>query len=761
MIETALLGLCAAGIKAYAAKAGEHSGRMAIEIGGELVTVVFAHSATGTIQKARERFAKWIGENHPPGNEDLERAVAGSLILADLFCLMEAEPGTIEDHKWLQRARKICPKGLLGTPPFGVLTAAAVDAIGKAKVVCEKRLKTFEENFKPAGFDPACLLSESADVDFWAKLASKALAELERKAVDLPERVHDVFGTSWFSYLCLSFHNELKENQKVANIFIATRQAAGFAKLGKRLDELGLTVRVEAEATRKTVIDEAKATRKTILVAKKEIIGEIRHPNPPAPRVYDETAYFRALRIDTKHIELDELKVERDKTPLPVMDALYFPLMTTARADERRDPKGRKDKAIEPAGTPKPIGLEKALEERRLIVEGGPGSGKTTFLRRIAWALCREDKQNESLRLPFSGFPMFVRIRELDQHIAKTLDARRSGDPTLWDDHQWIAHFLSSHDWGLDRAYFEEKLQSPESVLLLDGLDEAADAGRRKHIAKLITVGAERHACRYVVTTRPGADEAAAAIPALRKTWIAPLDDAGTRAFLRQWSLWLKQDEKVANDYSRGLLEAVTVTDRRLRSNPLMLTALAVLYLQKKHLPEQRADLYEAIMQWLGQKAADKAADYTLDQCLLRFGTLALEMQESKGSRKTRIGIEDAAGLIAFQFRTTPGPEKRAAAVQFLERAQVESGIVTLSEGHIEFWHLSFQEYLAARALKNVGSDDLLSKRAKSFLYSEEGREVLPLVAGSMAGPAPTRLDFLFSELILEGGWRKAAPRTS
>jgi hypothetical protein len=358
-------------------KPEKHGGGVAAEIAGELANVVFAHSATEKIHHLQPRFEKWIAERHPPGNEDVERAVARSKILADLFCLMEAEPGTLEDHKWLQRAKRICPGALLRTPPLGVLTQAAVSAIGEAKKICGERLRKLEAGFKPAGFDAARLLTEPADGDFGAALANAALAELEkelaegRKEARLSDRVREVFAKRWFSYLCLAFHSEIKENQRVATIFIAMRQEIGFMHLGDGLNE--------------------------IREGMKRLTGE-----PDPCRTYDTTAYFNTLRIETRQIELHELKVERKETPEPNMDALYYPLMTTGHGDERR-PAGKKAK-IELAGTPAPILLEEALKDRRLIIEGGPGSGKTTFLRRIAWALCREDKGNEGLKLPFDGF---------------------------------------------------------------------------------------------------------------------------------------------------------------------------------------------------------------------------------------------------------------------------------------------------------------------------------------------------------------------
>jgi hypothetical protein len=58
----------------------------------------------------------------------------------------------------------------------------------------------------------------------------------------------------------------------------------------------------------------------------------------------------------------------------------------------------------------------------------------------------------------------------------------------------------------------------------------------------------------------------------------------------------------------------------------------------------------------------------------------------------------------------------------------------------------SFQEYLAARTLAGFPNERLW-ERARAFLHSPEGREVLPLLAGYMAGPARERLDALMEKL--------------
>ena len=103
---------------------------------------------------------------------------------------------------------------------------------------------------------------------------------------------------------------------------------------------------------------------------------------------------------------------------------------------------------------------------------------------------------------PVRGFPLWVRISQLDQHITNTLADRQPGDPATAVDGRWIAHFLASQGWGLDEAFFREKLETKDTILLLDGLDEAANERRRAEIVETIKRAAQ-YACHIVVTTRP------------------------------------------------------------------------------------------------------------------------------------------------------------------------------------------------------------------------------------------------------------------
>ncbi len=69
--------------------------------------------------------------------------------------------------------------------------------------------------------------------------------------------------------------------------------------------------------------------------------------------------------------------------------------------------------------------LHEALRHERLVIVGDPGAGKTTFLRRVAHALCQTelgDAPDAALaRVGISErtFPILVRLNELDEHISR------------------------------------------------------------------------------------------------------------------------------------------------------------------------------------------------------------------------------------------------------------------------------------------------------------------------------------------------------
>ena len=133
---------------------------------------------------------------------------------------------------------------------------------------------------------------------------------------------------------------------------------------------------------------------------------------------------------------------------------------------------------VRPAGIE---ALEEALIHQRLLIVGGAGCGKTTFLRQVVFLWCcgLQDARTYSLL-----FPIFVQLSELGAEGGK----------------DWLIDFLGVRNrelnWGLHADFFREKLGA--AFVLLDGLNDAPAAAR-----PIEDIAAANPHSRFVVTTRP------------------------------------------------------------------------------------------------------------------------------------------------------------------------------------------------------------------------------------------------------------------
>ena len=89
-----------------------------------------------------------------------------------------------------------------------------------------------------------------------------------------------------------------------------------------------------------------------------------------------------------------------------------------------------------------------------------------------------------------------------------------------------------------------------------------------------------------------------------------------------------------------------------------------------------------------------------------------------------------------------------AAAGQFLQDEEIDSGIIAGRDGKLRFWHRTFQEYLAAKALAGRDEDRrrLLFKQGK--LYLPEWRETVLLLGGVLCKQDTERIDGFLSEML-------------
>ncbi|PZN68802.1 MAG: hypothetical protein DM484_30845, partial [Candidatus Methylumidiphilus alinenensis] len=443
--------------------------------------------------------------------------------------------------------------------------------------------------------------------------------------------------------------------------------------------------------------------------------------------------------------------------------------------------------------------LKNTLANPRRVVVGDPGAGKTTFLRWIAHALVgdrlgvTDNAARELLGISRPLIPVFVSIAEWLEHVAyyeqvfpvtmgvgagfkpaskgRVKSNQGSAElptPTTAKDPQWLVHFLgsqsASREWGLDADWFKERLNAGECLLLFDGLDEAPDRKTREYATDLLeAVASTWKRCPILVTSRPSGYQDRSVLPNFQPSTIEALNDQAVETFLDRWSRALyPTDTLAAEAHRQALLQALNARPniRRLARNTVMLTALAVVHWNEKRLPEQRAELYESILLWLSRSRELRPGRAGPERSLEVLRTLALAMQNAEGGRKIQVTRHWAAEQIAGLFPDEPARPTRfskpsrsiSLAEKFLEEEELDSGIIVRRGNDVRFWHLSFQEYLAARAIGGLSEQ---GQRAMLFgtykrLYEPEWREVGQLLGGVLYEQGREKVDGLITAVLDE-----------
>jgi hypothetical protein len=147
-----------------------------------------------------ERFREFAGANRRPENEDLERAIIRSAILADIFCLSDGLPTEWAGIGPLQQFQEHFRKVLPQIPFKGIFSQAEELTIRVAISACEKRLNAIEHaNFDQPAIDPLRLVLPARGYDYGAGLALEALRDMEQEHQTMPARVQTSYKARWFA----------------------------------------------------------------------------------------------------------------------------------------------------------------------------------------------------------------------------------------------------------------------------------------------------------------------------------------------------------------------------------------------------------------------------------------------------------------------------------------------------------------------------------------------------------------------------------
>ncbi len=372
--------------------------------------------------------------------------------------------------------------------------------------------------------------------------------------------------------------------------------------------------------------------------------------------------------------------------------------------------------------------LEALCRHQRMVLLGGPGSGKSAFLRFVSIMLARmalgEGSANQP---PFwnAGFllPVYISLGGFAEWLREqNLQASRQH---LW---RYLCEKVDTAALSSMDKLMRNSLRDGRLLLLLDGLDEVIDPDIRVQVARAIAGLTDQYPCYAVVTCRVRSYVGAVAAPLIG--WgdpveVAPFNISQVRHFIHAWYHCAFQQGtiEVHEAQSRAellcqRLEALPNV-RELGQTPLLLTLIVILHYYGGKLPEDRADLYEDLVQLLltrwTQQRSEAGAQPNLLELLKKddrlvllkehhirkvLEELAYRAHQGKRSADGR-GLLDANIVrgafcqLFEQFGADPGSAyaKTELVLAYLEQ---ESGLL-LNEGGNQYAlpHLTYEEYLA------------------------------------------------------------------
>lgn len=429
-------------------------------------------------------------------------------------------------------------------------------------------------------------------------------------------------------------------------------------------------------------------------------------------------AHFRSLKRS-----MNKLKILGMNSPINLTDIYYPAHVSTSiyrRLYERDWHRLTDNEEHIPVQKPENhtvvIGAEKYVEEHdRVMVLGGPGTGKTTLLRFLAYAYTDKETFSKS-ELKTSKFPLFIRLPDLaksgesvESYASAQLKAKTN---------KYASDFM--------RRVFKNGLV----ILLLDSLDEVPRPSKSEVIDKISKFCDTYPACSLVISCRTADYEEI--IEDFYEVELARLTENAVKKIVHSW---FKNDKEKAKKLLRHLKNDEAVAS--LTENPLLLSLLCIQFRHDLILPKRKAELYrrcvDALLRdWDASRGFRRKTAY----------------ENLSDDRKERIFEHVAAHFFQYSPRYV-FPEKKLIQKigQYIDRFDISDkkakGILKEIESHhgilekvsadsYGFSHPSFQEYFTARCALSRRNDSYI---VRNHFENEEWAGVIEFIVALREDP--------------------------
>jgi hypothetical protein len=331
----------------------------------------------------------------------------------------------------------------------------------------------------------------------------------------------------------------------------------------------------------------------------------------------------------------------------------------------------------------------------RSVLLGDPGGGKTTAAKVLMYHFAGKGLDSDQ-EWPV---PFLVTLRE----YAATYPPERSVATHI--EHELETFYQCPPPPGL----VDLLLLTGRAVVIFDGLDELLDTSRRQDVAARV----ERFCSEYplaavLVTSRLiGYDQARLDEGRFTCYYLGGFGEEQVGEYVRKW--FAQDAEADPSDAETFLTESAGIPD--IRSNPLILALLCILYRGAGSLPRNRCQVYEEctnllFRRWDARRKIHQElrAGHLLEAMLRHFSDFLFLRENAQSAVTERELIREASEFL-YGKGFEPVDAAREAATEFVEfcRGRIwvfsDAGTTVSGEKLYAFTHRTFLEYFAAAHL--------------------------------------------------------------
>ncbi|MFE4106623.1 NACHT domain-containing protein [Almyronema epifaneia] len=364
---------------------------------------------------------------------------------------------------------------------------------------------------------------------------------------------------------------------------------------------------------------------------------------------------------------------------------------------------------------------------RHLGIIGPPGSGKTTLLEFIALTYAQNTYRQQNRNAP-RLVPVVIYLRQVWEEIV-------TGDrPTLVDlIQQQFQHQDSLRGLNPPPNWFATQLRRGTCLVMLDGLDEIAEAAYRRQISAWVNQQIRTHPqTPFIVTSRPFGYRAAPVEEVKTLLQVKPFTLSQIEQFIQSWyrqneiraqgrdDLGVQRD---AASKAKNLMERIKLTPAiaAMATNPLLLTMIATVHNYRGALPGRRVELYGEICDvLLGRRQEAKGMP---DRLTAAQKQAVLQKIALNRMTKKTLTFKTVTGMILIREKLDTVTGGTLEPDVFLKQIENVSGLLVEKEdGVYQFAHKSLQEYLAAVEIKERQQEYILTRTIDDPWWAETVR---------------------------------------